>query len=849
MFENYSKEALRAIELAEEESRNRSASYTSTEHLLIGILKKGSSFSSTLLNSRGVNLFAVKNELDKILINNTSKKKFSSIKFIISFVLFFPNILLSFMRGLFSFIFEKKTTPVYSILLQSVFKDSYKKALLQNSVVTIEHLLIELLTYKDNNLSYQIIANLGVDAAIIKELISFKLGIFNKSTPKTFVANNIHDIELKLLSIKDYTTDMTANAKSDPVIGRTKEIERVIQILARRRKNNPVLLGEPGVGKTAVAEGLAKLIAENEVPELLQNKKVIALNLGSLLAGAKYRGEFEARLQQIINVSQSLKLILFIDEIHTIVGAGAAEGAVDAANLLKPALARGELQCIGATTKAEYRKYIERDPALERRFQPVKVEEPSIPDAIKIIMGLSKNYAIFHNVRYTDQAIEAAVNLSSQYIADRFLPDKAIDLLDEAGAKVKLSVKRVKLPDEAAEVREEFEHIKNLKKTMKDKEGLDGLMLQEKNTLSRLNFIFEKHGIDIKVLDTPEVNVDDIAQIVSIWTGVPVNKLSKDESENLLQMEDILHKRIIGQHHAVVSVSKAIRRARLGLRNPNRPIASFIFAGPTGVGKTELAKALASFFFGSEDNMVRLDMSEFMEKHTVSKLIGSPPGYVGYEEGGQLTEAVRSKPYTVVLFDEIEKAHLDIFNMLLQILEDGRLTDSHGRVIDFKNTLLILTSNIGSKIIEAESAKESSTAIYDNTMSNNTAYGRMFNLVNAELKIYFKPEFLNRLDEIIVFNQLTLDDISKIANILIEQLTIRVKKQGFTLKVTSRAKEKLIKDGFEPAYGARPLRRAVVKLLEDNLAMAFLRSDIELGMTLTADLDDNDEVKILSSKE
>jgi len=849
MFENYSKEALQAIELAEEESQNRGASYVSTEHLLIGILKKGSSFSSTLLNSRNINLSSVRNELDKILNNNTKGNEKRVIKSIKKVKSFFIKGLLFFLHSLSFFLFKKKKEFEYTFLLQSVFKNAYKKALQQNSKVTIEHLLVELLEDRDNNLSRQIIVNLGGDASNIKQLVSFKLGASNKNIPKISVINNIDDVEQKLLSIKDYTTDMTAAIKSDPVVGRTKEIERVIQILARRRKNNPVLLGEPGVGKTAVAEGLAKLIADNEVPALLQNKKVIALNLGSLLAGAKYRGEFEARLQQIINVSQSLKLILFIDEIHTIVGAGAAEGAVDAANLLKPALARGELQCIGATTKAEYRKYIERDPALERRFQPVKVDEPNIPDSIKIITGISKNYALFHNVKYTEKAIESAVNLSSQYIADRFLPDKAIDLIDEAGAKVKLAANIAKLPDEIVILNTELKRLRELKETLQNKEDKNFTVLQEEDVLFQLKIAFEKHKIDAKVLEIPEVNSDDIAQILSTWTGVPVNKISKDESENLLQMENILHKRVVGQDHAVASISKAIRRARLGLRNPNRPIASFIFAGTTGVGKTELAKALASFFFGSEDNMVRLDMSEFMEKHTVSKLIGSPPGYVGYEEGGQLTEAVRTKPYTVVLFDEIEKAHLDVFNMLLQILEDGRLTDNHGRIIDFKNTLLILTSNIGSKIIEAEGAKDSGAPIYNNKASNNTAYQRIYDLVNAELKIHFKPEFLNRLDEIIIFNQLTLNDIGKIANILIEQLAERVKKQGFTLKVTDRTKEKLIKDGFEPTYGARPLRRAVVKLLEDNLAIAFLRSDVESGMILTVDLDDNDNIKILSSKE
>ena len=859
MIENWDDNAIQAMKLAEKESQNLGRSYVGTEHLLIGILKEATTFGFRVLVVNDISLNAVRQELERIsarkkssVIPKTTSKVFGFIKYILSW--FNP----------FSW-FRKAKKFNHTPALKEVIKKASIKSSLLNQPISTEALLFEMLEKKEN-LPCQILTNLGAKISSIQEklspkynssepkiddidkLIDLSIDNIGKGTSGPFSYSNSYNNKLDLNSIKDYVTDMTEAAKlssSDPVIGRSEEINRAIQILARRRKNNPVLIGEAGVGKTAVAEGLAQRIVNNEVPSLLLNKKVISLNLGSLLSGAKYRGEFEARLKQVIDVSQSLKLILFIDEIHTLVGAGAAEGAVDAANLLKPVLARGELQCIGATTKAEYRKYIERDPALERRFQPVKVEEPNNSDSIAIITGLIKSYESFHNVAYTMEAIEAAVTLSSQYIADRFLPDKAIDLIDEAGARVKLDSDI--LPEAAVKLDSELQFLVKLKNESIGKQDFiraEELKLHEIEIRNQIGIIIENTKDNTKEFKKAVVNADDVAQIVSIWTGVPVNKISKEESNNLLNMEDTLHERIIGQHHAVASVSKAIRRARLGLRNPNRPIASFIFAGPTGVGKTELAKALASFFFGSEDNMVRLDMSEFMEKHTVSKLIGSPPGYVGYEEGGQLTEAVRRKPYTVVLFDEVEKGHPDVFNMLLQILEDGRLTDSHGRVIDFKNTLLILTSNIGAKIIETEGTKESKVSINNNKTVENTTYQRIFDLVNTELKNNFKPEFLNRLDEIIIFSQLTRDDIGKIANILISQLSHRIKMQGFNLEVTERAKEKLIEDGFEPAYGARPLRRAVMKLLEDNLATAFLKSDIKKGTTFMVDTDENDEIII-----
>ena len=845
MFENWNKEAIQALKLAEKESLRGDLSYVGTEYFLIGILKEGSSRSYRVLTSHHITLKLVKKELEKItgrkknIIFRITSKIFRFIKYILSW--FNP----------FTWFKKLKTLTHTQELREAILKATIKSSELKRQFRT-EDLLFEILENK-KGLPFQILHNLGSKISNIKKEI---LPNSNSKEPLDIdlekllelKRNNTVENKLDLNSIKDYVTDMTAAAQlknGDPVIGRNEEINRAIQILARRRKNNPVLIGEAGVGKTAIAEGLAHRIMMNNVPSLLMNKKVIALNLGSLLSGAKYRGEFEARLKQVIDVAQSLKLILFIDEIHTLVGAGAAEGAVDAANLLKPALARGELQCVGATTKDEYRKYIERDPALERRFQPIKVDEPSNSDSIQIIKGLIEKYESFHNVKYTSEAVEASVALSSQYIADRFLPDKAIDLIDEAGARVKLA--NDVLPKEAEKLHSELQFLVELKKEASDNDDhitLDQLKVHELELINKIKVIIEEHKSNTALLKKPLVTADDIAKIVSTWTGVPVSKLSQEETADLLDMENTLHKRIIGQHHAVTSVSKAIRRARLGLRNPNRPIASFIFAGPTGVGKTELAKALASFFFGSEDNMVRLDMSEFMEKHTVSKLIGSPPGYVGYEEGGQLTEAVRRKPYTVVLFDEIEKGHPDVFNMLLQILEDGRLTDSHGRVIDFKNTLLILTSNIGAKIIEKEGTKESKVSISKSKINKNTTYQRIFNLVNTELKNHFKPEFLNRLDEIIVFSQLTRDDISKIANILIAQLSTRMKLQGFNLEVTDRAKEKLIEDGFEPAYGARPLRRAVMKLLEDNLATAFLKSNIEKEATFIIDVDGQKEISV-----
>jgi len=645
-------------------------------------------------------------------------------------------------------------------------------------------------------------------------------------------------------TLDEYAENITKEAidgNLDPVIGREKEIDDVIAVLARRTKNNPVLIGEPGVGKTAVAEGLAQLILTEKVPDFLDGSLIMALDLGSILAGTKYRGEFEERLKRIVEEAQNdSAVIIVIDEIHTLVGAGAAEGAVDAANILKPALARGKFRCIGATTNDEYRKYIERDPALERRFQPVHVEEPSVGTTIEILRGLRSKFEQHHTLSYHDKALEQAAILSDKYVADRYLPDKAIDVLDEAGARVRLENRRLPLGLRSL-MHELQETIKDKEECIKehDFEAAKQLLDHEMEVRTHIRIMKqsaltnEARGFSRRDVDM--VTETDVSDVISNWTGIPVTKITGSESERLLKMEDTIHERIIGQKHAVVAVSKAIRRARVGLRNPNRPIASFIFAGPTGVGKTELTKALSDYMFSSEDSMIRLDMSEYMEKHTVAKLIGSPPGYVGYNEGGQLTEAVRSKPYSVVLLDEVEKAHPDVFNLLLQILDDGRLTDSKGRVIDFTNTLIIMTTNLGAKIIERESGIKSKSDQGDRgfkitpdavlgwepvpePIKDPELFERVSKLVNDELKNFFRPEFLNRIDEIIVFNHLTRIDIWEICELQIKSVQKRLKEKGINLIVDLAVQAFLTDEGYDPLYGARPLRRAIMKYLEDTLA-------------------------------
>ena len=712
---------------------------------------------------------------------------------------------------------------------------------LGHNYIGTEHLLLGLIR-EGEGVAARVLENLGVDLSKVRSQIIRSLG------DNTEAAAGNSTTRSKTPTLEEFGTNLTQKAvdgKLDPVVGRAKEIERVIQILGRRTKNNPVLIGEPCVGKTAIAEGLAQRIANRDIPDTLDDKRVVALDIGLLIAGTKYRGEFEERLKKIMDeVRTANNIILVIDEVHTLIGAGAAEGAIDAANILKPALSRGELQCIGATTLEEYRKHIEKDAALERRFQPVMVGEPSVDETIEILYGLRERYEKHHKLIISDEALAAAAKFADQYIADRFLPDKAIDLIDEAGSRVRLM--NSQLPAAAKELDQELRDILKTKDEAvrsQDFEKAGQLREREMEIKAQINAIAQsKKGATEASNQTPTVTEEDIAQIVAAWTSIPVNKLTKSESEKLLKMEETLHSRIIGQNEAVVAVSRAIRRARVGLKNPNRPIASFIFSGPTGVGKTELTKALATYFFGSEEAMVRLDMSEYMERHTVAKLIGSPPGYVGYNEGGQLTEAVRRRQYTVVLFDEVEKAHPDVFNLLLQIFEDGRLTDSKGRTIDFKNTLMIMTSNIGSKVIEKGGGGLGFELSED---QSNSHYNRIKSLVNEELKQYFRPEFLNRLDEIIVFRQLTKDEVAQIAEIMLKEVFERISVKGIQLEVTDRFKTRLIDEGYNPSYGARPLRRAVMRLLEDSLAEEVLSEKIKAGDTAVVDVGEDGKVKVL----
>jgi ATP-dependent Clp protease ATP-binding subunit ClpC len=729
---------------------------------------------------------------------------------------------------------------------------------LGHNYIGTEHLLLGLIR-EGEGVAARVLENLGVDLAKVRTQVIRMLG----ETAEVTAGGGGGGAKgsTKTPTLDEFGTNLTQMAnesKLDPVVGRYNEIDRVIQILGRRTKNNPVLIGEPGVGKTAIAEGLAQRIQQGDIPDILEDKRVLTLDIGLLVAGTKYRGEFEERLKKIMEEIKSAgNVILVIDEVHTLIGAGAAEGAIDAANILKPALARGELQCIGATTLDEYRKHIERDAALERRFQPVNVGEPSIDDTIEILRGLRERYEQHHRLKITDEALVAAATLGDRYISDRFLPDKAIDLIDEAGSRVRLM--NSKLPPEAKEVDKELRTVqKDKEDAVRDQDFAKAGELREKEVelrekiraLMQTSRSSDEEGSSDEsavstpaVVDTtPMVSEEDIAHIVASWTGVPVQKLTESESVKLLNMEETLHQRLIGQDEAVKAVSKAIRRARVGLKNPNRPIASFIFSGPTGVGKTELTKALATYFFGSEEAMIRLDMSEFMERHTVSKLIGSPPGYVGFNEGGQLTEAVRRRPYTVVLFDEIEKAHPDVFNLLLQLLEDGRLTDSKGRTVDFKNTLVIMTSNIGSKVIEKGGGGLGFE--FSGESAEDSQYTRIRSLVNEELKQYFRPEFLNRLDEIIVFRQLNREEVKEIAEIMLKEVFGRMGEKGITLTVSDAFKERLVEEGYNPAYGARPLRRAVMRLLEDSLAEEVLTGRIKDGDHAEVDVDENKKVVV-----
>jgi ATP-dependent Clp protease ATP-binding subunit ClpC len=835
MFERFTEKAIKVIMLAQEEARRLGHNFVGTEQILLGLIGEGTGVAAKVLKSMGVNLKDARVEVEKIIG-----------------------------RGSGFVAVEIPFTPRAKRVLELSLEEARQ---LGHNYIGTEHLLLGLIR-EGEGVAARVLENLGVDLAKVRTQVIRMLG-----ETAEVAAGGGGKGSTKTPTLDEFgsnLTQMAAESKLDPVVGRQQEIERVIQILGRRTKNNPVLIGEPGVGKTAIAEGLAQRITSGDIPDILEDKRVLTLDIGLLVAGTKYRGEFEERLKKIMEEIRSAgNVILVIDEVHTLIGAGAAEGAIDAANILKPALARGELQCIGATTLDEYRKHIERDAALERRFQPVMVGEPSVDDTIEILRGLRERYEQHHRLRIADEAIVAAATLGDRYISDRFLPDKAIDLIDEAGSRVRLL--NSKLPPAAKEVDKQLRDVQKQKEeAVRDQDFTKAGELRDKEVELReqIRTILQSRrdddsstaeaagtepgsaGLEVALMEapaeeagrTPVVTEEDIAQIVASWTGVPVQKLTESESVKLLNMEETLHQRLIGQDEAVKAVSRAIRRARVGLKNPNRPIASFIFSGPTGVGKTELTKALASYFFGSEEAMIRLDMSEFMERHTVSKLIGSPPGYVGFNEGGQLTEAVRRRPYTVVLFDEIEKAHPDVFNLLLQLLEDGRLTDSKGRTVDFKNTLIIMTSNIGSKVIEKGGGGLGFE--FGGGDAEETQYNRIRSLVNEELKQYFRPEFLNRLDEIIVFRQLTRDEVKEIAEIMLREVFGRMRDKSIDLSVTEAFKERLVEEGYNPSYGARPLRRAVMRLLEDSLAEEFLSGRIGEGDAAVVDIDDSKQVVI-----
>ncbi|MCT0200570.1 ATP-dependent Clp protease ATP-binding subunit [Synechococcus sp. CS-1325] len=837
MFERFTEKAIKVIMLAQEEARRLGHNFVGTEQILLGLIGEGTGVAAKVLKSMGVNLKDARVEVEKIIG-----------------------------RGSGFVAVEIPFTPRAKRVLELSLEEARQ---LGHNYIGTEHLLLGLIR-EGEGVAARVLENLGVDLAKVRTQVIRMLG-----ETAEVAAGSGSKGSTKTPTLDEFGSNLTqlaAEGKLDPVVGRHNEIDRVVQILGRRTKNNPVLIGEPGVGKTAIAEGLAQRITQGEIPDILEDKRVLTLDIGLLVAGTKYRGEFEERLKKIMEEIRSAgNVILVIDEVHTLIGAGAAEGAIDAANILKPALARGELQCIGATTLDEYRKHIERDAALERRFQPVMVGEPTVLDTIEILRGLRERYEQHHRLRISDEALVAAATLGDRYISDRFLPDKAIDLVDEAGSRVRLL--NSKLPPAAKELDKQLRGVQKQKEDsvrqqdfgkageLRDKE----VELREQIRLILQNRREEEPaasadeaaagaeatiGLEMPLAGaggdrSPVVTEEDIAQIVASWTGVPVQKLTESESVKLLNMEETLHQRLIGQDEAVKAVSKAIRRARVGLQNPNRPIASFIFSGPTGVGKTELTKSLAAYFFGSEDAMIRLDMSEFMERHTVSKLIGSPPGYVGFNEGGQLTEAVRRRPYTVVLFDEIEKAHPDVFNLLLQLLEDGRLTDSKGRTVDFKNTLIIMTSNIGSKVIEKGGGGLGFE--FSGAAAEETQYNRIRSLVNEELKQYFRPEFLNRLDEIIVFRQLSRDEVKQIAEIMLREVFGRIREKGIELSVTEAFKERLVEEGYNPSYGARPLRRAVMRLLEDSLAEEFLSGRIKDGDAAIVDIDDDKQVVIRSS--
>lgn len=804
MFERFTEKAIKVIMLAQEEARRLGHNFVGTEQVLLGLIGEGTGIAAKTLKSMGVNLKDARVEVEKIIG-----------------------------RGSGFVAVEIPFTPRAKRVLELSWDEARQ---LGHNYIGTEHLLLGLIR-EGEGVAARVLENLGVDLNKIRSNVVKMLG---ETKPQTVSsgAGVSSSSKAKTPSLDEFGMDLTLAAQEsrlDPVIGREKEIERVIQILARRTKNNPVLLGEPGVGKTAVVEGLAIRIINAEVPDILEGKKVIQLDMGLLVAGTKYRGEFEERLKKIMDeIRQAGNVILVIDEMHTLIGAGAAEGAIDAANILKPALSRGEIQVIGATTLDEYRKYVEKDSALERRFQSIIIEEPSVDETIQIIKGLRPKYEEHHKLNISDEAIVMATKLSHKYITDRFLPDKAIDVLDEASSKVRLQVSS--LSPEGKEL------DKELRVLIKEKE--DAIRNQEFEKASQLRDDEADMKDRIRELSAkwreeheankPTVTEEQIAEVISTMTGVPVTKLTEGESERLLKLEDTLHQRVIGQSEAIISISKAIRRARVGLKSPNRPIGSFIFSGPTGVGKTELAKALAESMFGSEDNMIRVDMSEFMEKHSTSKLIGSPPGYVGYDEGGHLSEIVRKKPYSVILFDEIEKAHPDVFNIMLQILDDGRLTDSKGRHVNFKNTVIIMTSNVGASMI-ASQGRLGFTSAQD---EKKDKYEKLKDTVMEEMKKAFRPEFLNRIDDIIVFSHLSKEELRQIVELMLKDLFKRMEERELSLEVTDEVKDFLAKDGYSEVYGARPLRRLIQKKIEDVLAEEILTHKYVAGDIVSLKMED-----------
>ncbi|MFM8810978.1 MAG: ATP-dependent Clp protease ATP-binding subunit [Actinomycetota bacterium] len=808
MFERFTDRARRVVVLAQEEARLLNHSYIGTEHILLGLIHEGEGVAAKALESLNISLDAVRAQVEEIIGQGGSS----------------PSGHIPF-------------TPRAKKVLELSLREALQ---LGHNYIGTEHILLGLIR-EGEGVAAQVLVKLGADLSRVRQQVIQLLSGYQGSAPKGEGQSSAKEDQPEkggsqiLDQFGRNLTQLARDNKLDPVIGRHREMERVMQILSRRTKNNPVLIGEPGVGKTAIVEGLAQKIVRNDVPETLTNKQLYTLDLGALVAGSRYRGDFEERLKKVLKeIKTRGDIILFIDEIHTLVGAGAAEGAIDAASILKPMLARGELQTIGATTLDEFRKHFEKDAALERRFQPVKVEEPEVAHTIEILKGIRDKYEAHHRVTITDQALVAAANLADRYIADRHLPDKAIDLIDEAGSR--LRIKRMATPPDLKDLENKINAVQEAKKKAVEEQRFEEagrLRDQERALLDELaSKEAEVKASGINLFD--EVDEEAIAEVLSIWTGIPVYKLTEEETAKLLNMEAELHKRIIAQEDAIKAVSQSIRRTRAGLKDPKRPSGSFIFLGPTGVGKTELAKTLANFLFGDDDALISLDMSEYMEKHTVSRLVGSPPGYVGYEEGGQLTEAVRRKPFSVVLFDEIEKAHPDVFNTLLQILEEGRLTDSQGRSTDFRNTVLIMTSNLGTQDLRKANVGFGKN---DEAMS----YQRMRDKVNEALKNHFRPEFLNRIDEVIVFHELGMPEVVQMVDLMAKRLIGQLEGLGLGLELTQPAKELLAKRGYDPQLGARPLRRALQRLVEDPLSEKLLNKEFSAGDIVLVGVEDDPE--------